>query len=132
MVATGTPDNGNSPLTVTFSSAGSLDLDGTIASYLWDFGDGATSTSANPQHTYSLPGNYVATLTVTDNLGAGTSNTVAIEVTAPNQNPVAKFVTPPTGPAPLNVTLTSDGYLRNSLCDCVLAELLPGSRERTD
>jgi PKD repeat protein len=110
VVATGTPDNGNIPLSVTFSSAGSLDLDGTIASYLWNFDDGATSTSANPQHTYTMPGNYVATLTVTDNLGASTSNTVAIEVTAPNQTPVAKFVvTPPTGPAPLNVTLTSDG-----------------------
>jgi PKD repeat protein len=84
------------PLNVTFSSAGSLDLDRSIASYLWNFGDGATSASANPQHTYTVRGNYVATLTVTDNLGASTSNTVAIEVTAPNQNPVAKFiVTPP-------------------------------------
>jgi PKD repeat protein len=109
-VATATPDNGNTPLTVSFSSPGTLDLDGTIASYLWNFDDGATSTSPNPQHTYTVPGKYVANLTVTDNLGASTSNTAAIEVTAPNQNPVAKFiVTPPTGPAPLNVTLTSDG-----------------------
>ncbi len=108
--ATATPDGDDTPLNVTFSSAGSTDLDGTIASYAWDFGDGATSKAANPQHTYTLAGNYVATLTVTDNLGTSTSNTVALEATAPNQNPVAKFImTPPTGQAPLSVTFTSDG-----------------------
>ena len=109
-VASATPDGGDTPLTVTFSSAGTTDLDGTVASYAWDFGDGATSTSANPQHTYTLAGDYVVTLTVTDNLGISTINTVPVEVTAPNQKPVAKFiVTPPTGQAPLDVTLTSDG-----------------------
>ena len=109
-VAGATPDGGNTPLSVTFSSAGSLDLDGTVTTYAWDFGDGATSSSANPQHTYTVPGYYVATLTVTDNLGSATSNTAALEVTAPNQNPVAKFISnPPTGQAPLNVTFTSDG-----------------------
>jgi len=52
----------------------------------------------------------VATLTVTDNLGSSTTNTAAVDAKAPNQNPVAKFkVDPPTGQAPLSVTLTSDG-----------------------
>ncbi len=109
-VATATPDSGDTPLSVNFSSAGSTDLDGSIASYAWDFGDGATSNLANPQHIYSVPGEYVALLTVTDNLGATSTNTVAIDATAPNQKPVAKFKSdPPTGKAPLNVTLTSDG-----------------------
>ena len=35
---------------------GTTDLDGTVASYLWDFGDGATSTQPSPQHTYTTPG----------------------------------------------------------------------------
>ena len=110
-VASGIPAGGNTPLNVSFSSAGSTDLDGSVAPYFWDFGDGATSTSANPQHTYTVAGNYVATLKVTDNPGVSTNNTVALEVTAPNQNPVPRFVvTPPTGQAPLNVTLTSDGW----------------------
>lgn len=109
-VASANSEGGNTPLAVTFSSAGSTDLDGSIASYAWDFGDGATSTSANPQHTYTVPGNYVVSLTVTDNLGVSTTNTVSLVVTAPNILPVAKFiVTPPTGPAPLDVVLTSDG-----------------------
>ncbi len=36
-----------------------------IATYLWEFGDGATSTQQNPVHTYDNPGNYTVTLTVT-------------------------------------------------------------------
>ena len=44
----GTPTSGTVPLTVNFSSAGSLDADGTIVAYDWNFGDGGTSTAANP------------------------------------------------------------------------------------
>jgi PKD repeat protein len=46
------------------------DPDGTIVSWLWDFGDGETSISRNPTHRYSSPGNYAVSLTVTDNGGA--------------------------------------------------------------
>lgn len=108
-VAAANTSGGDIPLTVTFDSTGTTDLDGTIASYLWDFGDGTTSTSQNPQHTYTVPGKYVATLTVTDNLGVKTADTVSVEATAPNMAPVSKFiVTPPGGRAPLDVVLTSD------------------------
>lgn len=37
--------------------------------YLWDFGDGTTSTLPYPTHTYAVPGNYVICLTVSDNYG---------------------------------------------------------------
>ncbi len=40
-----------------------------IASYNWNFGDGSTSTLANPSKTYATPGTYFVTLTVTDNNG---------------------------------------------------------------
>ncbi|MFT4220201.1 MAG: PKD domain-containing protein [Microbacterium sp.] len=53
-----------------FTSDGSSDAGGSIASYLWDFGDGETSTQANPSHTYAAAGTYSITLTVTDNDGA--------------------------------------------------------------
>jgi PKD repeat protein len=49
---------------------GSTDADGTIASYLWDFGDGQTSTEASPSHTYAAAGEVTVTLTVTDDDGA--------------------------------------------------------------
>lgn len=38
--------------------------------WLWDFGDGTTSTDINPSHTYTAPGNYTVTLTVTNTLGS--------------------------------------------------------------
>ena len=55
---------------VSFSSAGSSDPDGSIAQYLWEFGDGQSSSDANPQHSYSSVGDYTVQLTVTDNEGA--------------------------------------------------------------
>jgi glucose/arabinose dehydrogenase len=64
---TATPSSGYSPLTVQFSSAGSTDPDpGTTLTYNWDFGDGSTSTAANPTRTYGTNGSYTVTLTVSD------------------------------------------------------------------
>jgi hypothetical protein len=63
--ATVTPENGKVPLPVQFDSTGSGDLDGTVT-YLWDFGDGNTSTDASPSHVYTSAGTFIATLTVTD------------------------------------------------------------------
>lgn len=51
---------------VNFSSSNTTDEDGNIVSYLWDFGDGETSTEANPSHKYKIPGTYTVTLKVTD------------------------------------------------------------------
>ncbi|GAB4406115.1 MAG: hypothetical protein OHK0039_07600 [Bacteroidia bacterium] len=39
-----------------------------LTAWLWDFGDGATSTQQHPSHTYTTPGTYTVRLTVTDNL----------------------------------------------------------------
>lgn len=52
----------------------STDSDGTVVSWLWDFGDTNTSTDQNPTHTYAAPGSYDVTLTVTDNDGAQDSD----------------------------------------------------------
>lgn len=98
------------PFTVDFTSSGSSDPDGTLVAYAWDFGDGATSTAVNPSHAYTTPGEYVATLTVTDNQGVSTSNAVAINAQAPNLNPIAFIAADVTsGPAPLNVAFTAAG-----------------------
>jgi len=79
-VASVTPDHGSAPLTVQFSSANSYDPDGTINATFWDFGDGSSSTEANPSHTYTVIGIYQATLTVTDNDGATHSDTISVNV----------------------------------------------------
>jgi endonuclease/exonuclease/phosphatase family metal-dependent hydrolase len=74
------PTSGTSPLNVNFSSSAS-DPDGSITSYSWNFGDGGTSSSANPSHTYSA-GSFTASLTVTDNSGATATKSVTINVSA--------------------------------------------------
>ncbi|MFJ1748096.1 ThuA domain-containing protein [Streptomyces sp. NPDC088116] len=58
--------SGQAPLKATFSSEGTEDADSDTLTYAWDFGDGGTSTEANPVHTYKKNGTYTARLTVTD------------------------------------------------------------------
>lgn len=58
------PTSGTSPLTVQFTSTVSGGL--TPYTYSWAFGDGSTSSAANPMHTYSSAGTYTVTLVVTD------------------------------------------------------------------
>ena len=65
---------------MTFSSAGSVDSDGTISDYAWTFGDGGTSTLANPSHSYTAAGSFTATLTVTDNQGATADQSAPVTV----------------------------------------------------
>ena len=70
---------GNIPPTADFTFAtpcpetnftdASTDPDGTVESWLWDFGDGNTSTEQNPTHTYAADGTYTVNLTVWDNEG---------------------------------------------------------------
>src|SRR6266704_3377697 len=80
-----------SALTCSFTSTSS-DPDGSIASYSWTFGDGATSTAQNPSHTYAAAGSYTVTLQVTDNQGAqSTTTSKTVTVTPPNQPPTANF-----------------------------------------
>jgi PKD repeat protein len=57
----GEPLTGIAPLNVQFTDLSS----GSVDSYQWNFGDGSTSTLRNPLHTYSDPGIYTVTLTVT-------------------------------------------------------------------
>jgi hypothetical protein len=70
--------------TINFDASDSNDIDGTIVSYLWDFGDGDTSTGQNPTHAYDQEGSYTVTLTVTDDDGLTDTTSVTIaEVVIP-------------------------------------------------
>lgn len=67
--------------TIAFTDL-STDPDGTVVSWVWDFGDLSASSSAqNPTHVYAVPGTYTVAVTVTDNLGA--IDTVSADVTVP-------------------------------------------------
>lgn len=81
------PESGTAPLTVDLSA---VVLDETTLvpnpplSYAWDFGDGATSTDADPApRTYSSNGTYTVRVTVTDDQGATASATQAVVVGSP-------------------------------------------------
>ncbi|WP_406248049.1 PQQ-dependent sugar dehydrogenase [Streptomyces anulatus] len=87
--------SGPTPLAVSFSSAGSADPEGGNLSYAWDFGDGATSTAANPSHTYTTAGTFNPTLTVTD--PEGLTSSASLVVTAGNSAPTVTLNTPADG-----------------------------------
>ena len=120
-VMTVTPNSGKSPLTVTADASASSDADGSVAGVSIDFGDGSKAgTGPLATHTYTAPGNYVVTATVTDNLGA--TATAAQTVNVINQPPVAVLsLTPGTGVAPVTVTASTasssdpDGSVQSSI-----------------
>jgi PKD repeat protein len=65
---------------IVFSASRSTDADGSIASFMWDFGDGNSSTMAGPEHTYADTGSFMVSLTVTDNRGAKATDTRFVRV----------------------------------------------------
>lgn len=109
--ASASTTSGTAPLSVDFDGTGSSDIDGTIVGYAWNFGNGQSGAGATASATYSIPGNYDATLTVTDNKGATSVAHVPIVVNRPpNAAPVAQVTaTPSSGTAPLLVQLSSAG-----------------------
>ena len=91
-VATANPTTGPAPLAVAFSSAGSSDPEGQPLTYSWTFGDGGTSTAANPTHTYTQAGRYTARLSVSD----GVNTTQAAPLSIAVGNPPAAAILSPT------------------------------------
>ncbi|MFM7710175.1 MAG: starch-binding protein [Ferruginibacter sp.] len=71
-----TPAVGSSPLTATFSTNSLVNCSGAPLAYSWTFGDGNTAFTANPTHTYILPGRYTVTLFITS--GGGTTGVSTI------------------------------------------------------
>jgi PKD repeat protein len=99
----GEPTVGPSPLTVVFTNTSF----GDVNEYLWAFGDGVTSSTESPTHTYTLPGVYTVTLTASN--GATNTNTLTRTSYITAYEPaVAGFVaTPLSGERPLTVTFTN-------------------------
>ncbi|MGD8565962.1 MAG: PKD domain-containing protein, partial [Candidatus Bathyarchaeota archaeon] len=74
---------------ISFNASSSFDLDGSIVSFWWDFGDGSNSSGVTVSHSYVGDGVYTVTLTVTDDDGA--SDSVQSTKTVLNRAPVASF-----------------------------------------
>ena len=94
-VAAADRTSGQAPLTVAFSSAGSSDPEGGTLTYSWAFGDGTTSTAANPTKTYTGNGTYNVTLTVRDPQGA--TGTASVQIGVGNTAPTVTITTPADG-----------------------------------
>ncbi|MGV9788302.1 PQQ-dependent sugar dehydrogenase [Streptomyces sp. NPDC003435] len=87
--------SGQAPLKVRFSSAGTTDQDGDTLTRHWDFGDGTSSTAANPAHTYRQNGTYTATLTATD--PSGRTGSAAVRIVVGNTAPTVTLQLPQDG-----------------------------------
>jgi glucose/arabinose dehydrogenase/PKD repeat protein/fibronectin type 3 domain-containing protein len=93
-VVSATPTSGFAPLTVSFSSVGSNDPEGQPITYQWDFGDGALSSGANPSHTYTTSGQYLARLMVSDGVNSTYSTPITVSV---GSAPTASIASPVDG-----------------------------------
>ena len=96
--------SGWKPLMIRFTGGGT-DIDGTIVSYLWNFGDGSSSGEQNLTHTFQSIGTYSVNLTVTDNDGGSNTTSVSINVTdsAPH--------TPPNAYTTISLSPIADAYV---------------------
>lgn len=96
---TATPSQGSVPLTVAFDASASSDPDGSIVSYVWDFGDGGTDAGVTTSHTYETSGTFTARLTVSDNRGASnaTTRTIVVSSTSSQTGTISGTVTPGLG-----------------------------------
>ena len=85
---------GSSPLPVQFRGDNSTDPDGDVLTYAWDFGDGSTSTLANPSHIFSSTGTqgFTVQLTVTDVRGQSASGQLIISLN--NAAPTVRISSP--------------------------------------
>jgi parallel beta-helix repeat protein len=105
-----TPSSGTVPLAVTADASGSTDTDATpIETYTFNFGDGSAAVGpqagATASHTYAAAGSYTVTVTVKDTAGLSSTAAAAVQVTPPDQPPVAALtVTPASGLVNLAVT----------------------------
>jgi len=107
----GTPVSGVAPLGVTFTNLSSGDW----STSSWNFGDGATSTLANPTHTYTTAGVYSVSLTVSG--PGGTDTETKTDYITVYETVAANFTgTPASGLIPLTVSFvnTSTGAWETS------------------
>jgi PKD repeat protein len=76
----GGPYTGTVNVAISFDGGASSDPDGSVVSYLWNFGDGDTASGVTPVHAYAAAGSYTVRLTVTDNDGLTNSASTTAQV----------------------------------------------------
>jgi len=109
--------NGDAPLHVVVSAAGSTSSRGAIVKYTWDFAEQARSEEMTAEHTFRSPGRYPVTLTVVDVAGEQDSTRVFVRVRGGDVTAVIS-ADRLSGPAPLAVTF--DGTNSTAVDDTIL------------
>jgi PKD repeat protein len=97
--------------TIIFNASSSIDLDGELVAYQWDFGDGVTASGRIVNHTYTEPGAYTVTLQVEDEGGASSITRLIVNVRYANVYTAVK-VTLPTG-VPAGITAFTNSTAMN-------------------
>ena len=120
------PYTATAGVAITLSSAGSVDPDGSIASYSWALGNGQTATGASPSVTYAAAGTYTIVLTVADNRGGIDTDQATVTVSAPaaTQPLIWKNVVGPIDVANDIVAITVTYDLRTNLPETPGVEVL--------
>jgi PKD repeat protein len=102
-----------SGLTATFTDS-STDTGGTISTYSWTFGDGGTSTTKSPTHTYTAAGTYSVSETVTDNNNKSSTKTGSVTVSTGGGG--GQLLVNPSFEGSSGWTLSSGVLCTNSTC----------------
>jgi PKD repeat protein len=111
---TATPLSGREPLEVNFDASTSIDTDGDIVAYEWDFdGDGTFEFESggdyHVQHEYAAAGTFNPVVRVRDDLGATATATVAVTVDANIAPTAVVSVSSSLGTAPMSVHFNAAG-----------------------
>jgi hypothetical protein len=115
----GGPYTGLTGAAVTFNGTGSRDPDGPNGQlrYAWTFGDGGTSTTSTPTHTYSAAGTYTVRLVVSDKHGASSAPATTTAVITDPGPPTSSVVL--VGAGDIAVCNKSDDEATANLLDAI-------------
>jgi len=110
----GGPYTGTVNVAISFNGAASRDPDGSVVSYLWNFGDGTTASGVTAVHAYTAAGSYTVRLTVTDNDGLTNSSSTTAQVSdgtglqPPVANPAGPYQGTTASPVAFDGSASSD------------------------